>query len=192
MKKLIFLIALILLFALPALAEYEIDGARSIAFESGENALLAAEPISLRTFSELACTLDGEPVELTADGISFTAEIEIAAPAQLTLGDETILLFPDEESMTDYGAWIYTDAVYIAIVVGEDGSPIPGAMLNVCDETTCTMLVTDKDGRAEFIRAPYPYSVHVLRAPEGYQPDPSQEFLFEETGGELTIVLPNQ
>lgn len=192
MKKLLFLIALILLLTLPALAEYEIEGARSISFESGENALMAEDPVSIRAFGELSCALDGEPVELTAEGIAFTAKIEVTEPAELTLGDETILLFPNEESMTDYGAWIYTDAVYTAIVVGEDGTPVPGAMLNVCDETTCTMLVTDKDGRAEFIRSPYPYSVHVLRAPEGYQPDPAQEFLFEETGGELTIVLGNQ
>lgn len=189
MNKLIVLIALIMLFTLPALAEYEIEGARFVSFESGETALLAEDSVSIRAFSELPCALDGEPVELTADGIFFTAEVEVAAPAQLTLGSDTILLFPDEESMTGYGAWIYTDATYAVIVVGEEGEPVPGAMLNVCDETTCTMLVTDENGRAEFIRAPYPYSVHVLRAPEDYQADPSQEFLFEETGGELTIIL---
>jgi len=58
---------------------------------------------------------------------------------------------------------------YTVVFVDSESKIIPGVMCNVCDETTCTMLTSDKDGVIEMPGEDFPYEVQVLKAPEGFK-----------------------
>ena len=83
-------------------------------------------------------------------------------------------------------SWTYC---YVISVVDENGDPVTGVLLNVCDETTCTAGMVDSKGIYTFTGSLYPYSIHVLAVPEGYSFDTSAELIME--GSELTIVIPH-
>ena len=69
-----------------------------------------------------------------------------------------------------------------------DGQPVPGAMIQVCDDKTCMVLTTDENGAVEHAGAPYAYEIHVLKAPKGFAKC-ADTFVMPEAGGEMTIVL---
>lgn len=61
---------------------------------------------------------------------------------------------------------------YHVIVYDMDGNPVEGAVIQLCDETTCAFQPTDANGVATFsVEVQKVYDVHVLMAPEGYAPD---------------------
>ena len=80
-------------------------------------------------------------------------------------------------------------AVYTVKFVDQNGSPVPGVMCNVCDETTCTMLTADEEGIARFADEIYPWKLQLLKAPEGYALPETTEYALDEAGGETTIEL---
>ena len=62
--------------------------------------------------------------------------------------------------------------MYRVIVYGTDGTPVVGAVIQLCDETACTFQQTDESGVAAFsVSEQKVYDVHVLMAPEGFSPD---------------------
>lgn len=78
---------------------------------------------------------------------------------------------------------------YVVTVVDENGSPIAGAMVQLCKDT-CFPGVTDADGVAKFVVAEDDYKVSFLALPAGYTyVDETQEFYFEDGSMELTITL---
>lgn len=80
---------------------------------------------------------------------------------------------------------------YVMTVTDEDGQPVAGVMLQICDEGTCMVAATDEAGMVTHIANRYPYEIHVLKAPEGYE-GVSDVFTFPEEGGELLIQLKKQ
>ena len=51
----------------------------------------------------------------------------------------------------------------------EDGTPVPGAQVEVCSGSICRMQTADSDGRIVFYTVPGTnYDVNPVRAPEGY------------------------
>ena len=61
---------------------------------------------------------------------------------------------------------------YRVIVYDTEGHPIEGAVLQLCDDTTCAFQPTDAEGVATFsVSEPKVYNIHVLMVPEGYAPD---------------------
>lgn len=80
---------------------------------------------------------------------------------------------------------------YVMAVTDEDGQPVAGVMLQICDEATCMVAATDEAGMVTHIASRYPYEIHVLKAPEGYE-RVSDVFTFPEEGGELLIELKKQ
>jgi len=78
---------------------------------------------------------------------------------------------------------------HILLFTDAEGNPLAGVTANLCDETTCSVVVSDESGRAVFTGAPKAYDVHVLRAPEGFAADPSAAFLTSPQGGETVIVV---
>lgn len=80
------------------------------------------------------------------------------------------------------------NAAYTIKVVDEAGDPVPGAMIQICDDATCAVAVTDENGSATHVAAPYAYEIHLLKAPEGYA-KVTETFHMEPAGGELTITL---
>ncbi len=78
---------------------------------------------------------------------------------------------------------------YTLICVDQHGNPVQGAMLQICDEETCQVLISDVDGRCSFIGNPYAWEIHVLMAPAGYTADSAEVFLAPVTGGEMTFTF---
>ena len=61
---------------------------------------------------------------------------------------------------------------YRVIVYNLKGEPVEGAVIQLCDDTTCAFQATDADGVAVFsVEEQKVYDVHVLMAPEGYAQD---------------------
>ena len=85
-----------------------------------------------------------------------------------------------------------TEAVfegYTVTVVDEAGSPIAGAMVQLCLDT-CFPSATDESGVAKFALEEAEYKVSFLMLPAGYTySTEAQEFYFESGSKDLTITL---
>lgn len=77
---------------------------------------------------------------------------------------------------------------YTVTVTDENGDPVVGAVVQLCEGSTCKPAATDADGKAVYRTAEADYKVSVTQAPEGYAADET-EYRFEEGSYELTIVL---
>jgi len=53
----------------------------------------------------------------------------------------------------------------------EDGNAVEGVSLQVCDDSTCTVLSTNAEGKFDFSGEKDSYDVHVLYLPDGYAVD---------------------
>ena len=53
--------------------------------------------------------------------------------------------------------------------VDAESNPIPGVMCNVCDDTACTMLVSDETGLLEIPAELFPCELQFLKVPEGFK-----------------------
>ena len=78
---------------------------------------------------------------------------------------------------------------YTLRCVDQNGAPVAGVMLQVCDETTCQVFITDAEGLCAFSLAPYAWEVHILRAPNGYAADFTDVVLAPVQSGELLFTL---
>lgn len=76
------------------------------------------------------------------------------------------------DTVDDAGAIANDNGEYHVIVYDMDGAPVEGAVIQLCDETTCAFQSTDANGVATFsTEEQKAYDIHVLMAPEGYAPD---------------------
>lgn len=110
---------------------------------------------------------------------------------------------------TVHGSWAYADtaetkqegdarnsgveaaseASYTFRCVDQNGSPVSGVMIQVCDENICQVLVSDGEGVCEFVGTPYAWEVHVLMAPDGYTANSTDVVLAPVEGGELVFTF---
>lgn len=130
-------------------------------------------------------------------------------------GNEHVIsiLFKDEENLNSFvqhnslGEWKYIEnaasdsepnkvsivnngmSSYKLKCIDQDGKPVVGVMLQVCDEETCQVLVSDTNGICEFVAAPYAWEVHILKAPDGYSADITEVVLAPVEGGEMVFTL---
>ncbi|MBP3892391.1 MAG: redoxin domain-containing protein [Solobacterium sp.] len=74
------------------------------------------------------------------------------------------------------------------LVVEEDGSPITGATVQFCSDTTCRMAKTDANGTASFKAEEGPYTVHIQNVPEGYEKK-EEEFAVSPNLDDIKIIL---
>lgn len=121
-----------------------------------------------------------------------------------------IVYFKDEANLDQFvngnqlGTWSYADAAeattvaletkntestYTLKCIDQDGNPVAGAMMQVCDASTCQVYTTDANGVYEFTAAPYAWEVHVLMAPEGYTTDSTETVLAPVDGGEMVFTF---
>ena len=80
-------------------------------------------------------------------------------------------------------------ASYTIKCVDQDGNPVTGTMINVCTDETCTPMPVDENGVLEFTLPAYPYVLHVLVVPEGYEFDTTVEEIAPEEGGEVVFTF---
>ena len=81
------------------------------------------------------------------------------------------------------------DANVFRVIVTDGEGPVEGVTVQFCDETTCNMGKTDKDGVASFAMPEgVIYTVHILKVPEGYEKLPD-EFQTLDVYSDLSIVI---
>ncbi len=122
------------------------------------------------------------------------------------------LLFRDEENVNllceynNLGNWEYVSPEqnlnltaslpaqvdYVVNCVDQEGNPVSGVMVQVCDEATCQVFVSDANGQCVFTAAPKAWEVHILMAPEGYSAGENNITLTAVEGGEITLMLSKQ
>lgn len=83
-----------------------------------------------------------------------------------------------------------SEGVYRVIVLDDEGAPVEGAMVLFCDDSVCMAGQTDGTGTAAFpeAQAGHPYTVHLLKAPEGYEPN-TEEYESLDTFCDIYIIL---
>ena len=93
----------------------------------------------------------------------------------------------DEKADTD--ATENESGVYRVIVNDQDGNPVEGAVIQFCDDATCSFQPTDAKGIATFnVGEQKVYDAHVLKAPEGYV-GTDDIYHTLETFSDVSIVL---
>ena len=124
------------------------------------------------------------------------------ADADVLVGELT-----KDENGVALGGWTYEDAslparetgddgeaaneaAFSVLYVDQDGNPVPGAMLQVCDDYSCTVYVSDEDGLCAFTLAPGAWELHTLKVPAGYTGD--TETVTVSGGGAFVFTLTRQ
>ena len=93
------------------------------------------------------------------------------------------------DEKTDTGVAEKESGAYRAIVSDENGAPVEGAVIQFCDEATCSFQLTDAKGIATFsVGEQKIYDVHVLMVPEGYV-GTDDIYHTLETFSDVSIVL---
>ncbi len=87
------------------------------------------------------------------------------------------------------GEAVATESTYTVKYVDQDGTPVAGAMLQVCDAETCQVMTADENGVVTFTTMPYAWELHTLKVPEGYTGDTETVTVTPVEGGEWTFVL---
>lgn len=93
------------------------------------------------------------------------------------------------EEPTARGMDAASEATYRFRCVDQNGSPVAGVMLQVCDEETCQVLVSDAEGLCEFTGKQYTWEVHVLKVADGYTANSDDAVLTLIDGGELIFTF---
>ena len=79
---------------------------------------------------------------------------------------------------------------YRVIVKDVSGNPVEGAAVQFCSDETCMVGKTDENGIAAFSVPEGIYTVHLLKAPEGYEA-PGDEYVTSETFCDVCVTLQN-
>ena len=78
---------------------------------------------------------------------------------------------------------------YTLIYLDQNGDPVEDLIANICDDSLCAPMFTDAGGAISFQFPSFAYHVQVIRVPEGYGYDMSQESYLDEDGGTYTFVV---
>lgn len=121
----------------------------------------------------------------------FASEENIEAFIAKYLSDqngEALVTWQYADASTTTGD-IAKEVTYTVRYVDQDGQPVAGVSCQICDDSTCLVVVSDADGVCQFTLPPYPYEVHTLKLPKGYEGDTTTVTIAPAEGGELTFTL---
>lgn len=136
--------------------------------------LLAAVLVLCMALSLCACG-NAEDNSAATTEPAATEIVEVTEAVQETEAQEETL----PEGMT----------VYTVTVVDEAGSPISGAMVQICLDS-CYPGITDENGVATFTVAEADYKASILSMPAGYTYSTEEEAFYYEAGStNVTITL---
>ena len=83
-----------------------------------------------------------------------------------------------------------TKVPYTVTVKDQNGNPVEGAAVQMCDDKGCKMpAATDANGVVTFTYDPSNYHITIVECPAGYTCDPEQAFYFEGEATELTVEI---
>lgn len=77
---------------------------------------------------------------------------------------------------------------YRIYVSDTDGKNVSGTMIQLCDDSTCRVEMTDDSGLAVFKVDKADYTVHVLKQPQGYKED-NTEYKVPDEYSDLHVIL---
>jgi len=99
------------------------------------------------------------------------------------LAGETVDLVPDSDATPGNGDR------YCIYVFDTDGKPVQGVIIQLCDDSSCTLQPTDANGVAAFEgMAQKVYEIHVLKVPEGFRQD-EKSYQTLESYSDVSIFL---
>lgn len=127
--------------------------------------------------------LTGIPGEKSDTGLPARPDIAGApaiGPAQMPGGLIPPAIAPDGAA---------GEATYEIYCVDQNGAPVPGVMVQICDDATCRVVQTDAEGMHVFTGASNAWEFHVLIAPEGYTANSGEIINAPADGGEITFIL---
>lgn len=183
----------------------EVDPEAAICYDNRSTTYALTSLISGNGYT---VSFEVDSIETTGKGYTYV----VLDPDVMTDNDEyPILLFANVEGLEKFaktfaaGSWCkadelesapwyqpevpQSDVTYILRSVDENGEAIPGVTLQVCNDSTCSVYVTDANGECVLTLAADHYEIHVLKAPEGYAFDSSTVIEAPIEGGEVTICL---
>ena len=155
---------------------------------------------------------DGYVISAGVDSADTTGYVytsmRLYGGADLTLLD-AIVYFPDETNLNLFvdgnklGEWSYVasekevipstkqigSAIYTLHCIDQDGMPVAGAMLQICNDATCEVVTSDANGNYRFTADAYAWEIHVLRAPAGYTADSTDTQIAPLTGGDMVFTF---
>lgn len=81
------------------------------------------------------------------------------------------------------------NSAYTVSVVDQNGDGVEGVAFQVCNDSSCMLYTSDKEGICSFELPAGEYEVHILKLPEGYEGDVSEVKNIGKAGGELSFQL---
>lgn len=84
-----------------------------------------------------------------------------------------------------------SDAYLVYVKDAETMAPMPGVNVQFCSDVLCQMGKTDENGVAAFHSDPGTYTVHLMKAPDGYVSS-TEEFTLDQDNREATYFLEKQ
>lgn len=96
----------------------------------------------------------------------------------------------ETEAETNEEAVVYDG--YAFRFVDQSGIPVEGAVLLICDDSTCSPYTSDADGMVQFDMPGANFNIHVLSVPEGYTYDTSAEIEVPLKGVLIPIIVEKQ
>lgn len=83
----------------------------------------------------------------------------------------------------------YALSTYTIKYIDQNGDPVPGVMVQICDAATCQVYTTNEEGMAYFVGEPFAWEIHTLKVPAGYEGDTNTVTLAPVEGGELAFTV---
>lgn len=113
----------------------------------------------------------------------FPAEADVEQLVSLVTDRQADARFSWEKapalpSQVSYEVW-YAD---------QNGDPVEGVVLQVCNDAMCMVYTSDANGLCSFTLEPFAYELHTLVVPEGYAAEPVA-VTAPRNGGSITIPL---
>ena len=79
-------------------------------------------------------------------------------------------------------------SAYTALVVDQNGDPVPGACLTFCNANSCNLVTADENGVATFEGVPFAYHVQVVDLPDGYTETGADYYTDLKPGSMIVVV----
>lgn len=173
------------------------DGTDEEAIEEGkkllkENGVTYLNILPWEDAIEDVFRMESWPTSFFVDSNGTIIELPVVG-ASMDAYEETFDLIledgePEAEEEESLSVTVNDADQYRIYISDTEGKPVEGAMVQMCDDSTCRVENTDKDGLAAFKVAEKEYTVHVLKVPKGYKKN-SEEYEMEAEYSDLHITI---
>ena len=131
----------------------------------------------------IACDSADTATETTA------ADTQAATNAETT-GEQAAEATTEAPTETPTQAPANDKVTYTVTVKDQNGDPVEGAAVQMCDDKGCKMPApTNADGVVTFSYSASNYHITIVECPNGYTYDPELSFYFEGDATELTATI---